>query len=230
MQNFSQKKVIAICIIVLGLLGLSLWHSTPKPLEKAELSVENKYLVPKKVVVKKATIYVSGAVNNPGLYEVKPGIRGKEAIEIAGGMTFEADPDRVNLAKICKDGTHLNVPTLSKSKLKAKIEKFNSQNLQLQSNRSTTIFANRSNNYNENSNSNYLRGNSTNFSKISKSVINLNTASQSELESLPGVGPATALKIIAYRNKYGFNNINDLLKVKGIGPAKFSKMKAQLGV
>lgn len=227
MQKFSQKKVIAICIIVLCLLGLSLWHSTPKPLEKAELSVENEYLPKKTILVKKATIYVSGAVNNPGLYEVKPGIRGKEAIEIAGGMRFDANPDRVNLAKICKDGTHLNVPTLSKSKLKAKLEKFNSRNLQFQKNTSNLYSINQNNNYNQNSNNYY---GTSNYSNYSTGVVNLNTASKSELESLPGVGPTTALKIIDYRNKHGFNNINDLLNVKGIGPAKFSKMKEHLGV
>lgn len=230
MQSFSQKKVIAICLVVLVLLGLSLWHSTPKPLEKAEISTENKYIPNKVVVIKKATIYVSGAVNKPGLYEVKPGIRGKEAIEIAGGMSFKADPDRVNLAKICKDGTHLNVPTLSKSKLKAKLASLNSSNLQVQkntANSSNAVLASEDirNNYNQSSN-NYANSYTSNNS----SVINLNTASESELENLPGVGPSTARKIIDYRNKYRFNNIDDVLKVKGIGPAKFAKMKAQLGV
>ena len=228
MQSFSQKKVIAICVVVLVLLGLSLWHSTPKPLEKAEISVENKYIPNKVVIVKKATIYVSGAVNKPGLYEVKPGIRGKEAIEIAGGMSFDADPNRVNLAKICKDGTHLNVPTLSKTKLKAKLESLNSRKAQFKENSpnlSNVNLASRSmtNNYNENSNNNYT-------SSYQSSLVNLNTASLSELETLPGVGPSTAQKIIDYRNKNRFNNIDDVLKVNGIGPAKFSKMKAQLGV
>jgi len=228
MQSFSQKKVIAICVVVLVLLGLSLWHSTPKPLEKAEISVENKYIPNKVVIVKKATIYVSGAVNKPGLYEVKPGIRGKEAIEIAGGMSFDADPNRVNLAKICKDGTHLNVPTLSKTKLKAKLESLNSRKAQFKENSpnlSNVNLASRSmtNNYNENSNNKYT-------SSYQSSLVNLNTASLSELETLPGVGPSTAQKIIDYRNKNRFNNIDDVLKVNGIGPAKFSKMKAQLGV
>lgn len=225
MQSFSQKKVIAICMVVFLLLGLSLWHSTPKPLEKAEVSAENKYVSNKVVLVKRATIYVSGAVNKPGLYEVKPGIRGKEAIEIAGGMSFQADPDRVNLAKICKDGTHLNVPTLSKTKMKAKLERLNSKKTQFQNNATDLSNGSTTNKYTQSSNNTYTSSYTADIN-----IINLNTASQSELENLPGVGPSTAQKIIAYRNKYRFNAINDVLKVKGIGPAKFAKMKAQLGV
>ena len=61
---------------------------------------------------------------------------------------------------------------------------------------------------------------------MKKSKININTATQSELETLPGIGPSTATKIINYRKENGrFNSIEDIKKVKGIGDSKFSQIK-----
>lgn len=60
----------------------------------------------------------------------------------------------------------------------------------------------------------------------SPSLININTASQAELESLPGIGPALARRIIEFRETYGpFKSIEDLKKVPGIGEAIFSRIK-----
>ena len=57
-------------------------------------------------------------------------------------------------------------------------------------------------------------------------LINLNSATPEQLDSLPGVGPSTAQKIIAYRNEHGgFRTIDELMEVPGIGPAKFEELK-----
>jgi competence protein ComEA len=56
--------------------------------------------------------------------------------------------------------------------------------------------------------------------------VDINTATVGELDTLPGIGPALAGRIIAYRQAYGsFKTIQDLLKVEGIGPSVFSKIK-----
>lgn len=58
------------------------------------------------------------------------------------------------------------------------------------------------------------------------SVVNINTATAAQLEQLPGVGPSTAAKIIAYRDKYsGFKTVDELINVSGIGPAKLEQMR-----
>lgn len=61
--------------------------------------------------------------------------------------------------------------------------------------------------------------------------VNINTANQIELETLPGIGPSTAQKIIDYRNKNGkFNSIEDIQNVKGIGDGKYGEIKDEICV
>lgn len=61
---------------------------------------------------------------------------------------------------------------------------------------------------------------------VGQGRLNVNRANESELDGLPGVGPVLAQRIIAYRNEHGnFGAVEDLQKVAGIGPAKFSELR-----
>lgn len=81
-------------------------------LEAAEQAAETRVAEPQTVYV---YVYVCGAVRTPGVVEVPEGSRAAEALELAGGMTTEADPFYVNLAEIVTDGQKLYFPTASEA-------------------------------------------------------------------------------------------------------------------
>ena len=71
--------------------------------------------------------------------------------------------------------------------------------------------------------------------KIATSVkqsypININTATITELDALPGIGPAIAQRIVEFRNTQPFTKIEDIMLVKGIGKKKFAKLKELITV
>ena len=66
---------------------------------------------------------------------------------------------------------------------------------------------------------------------LSGDVVNINTADESGLDKLPGVGPATAARIIEYRTEHGpFESPEDIKNVRGIGQAKYEKMKDKIAI
>lgn len=146
---------------------------------------------------KEIIIYIIGEVNNPGVIKIKEGQRIVDAIEKAGGATELADLTKLNLAYILSDGQKLIIPNKNE---KEEIEYvINGESSQLVSN----------------------QGAVKNNQKI-----NINTATQTELETLNGIGPSTADKIIKYREKNGkFKNINELKNISGIGESKFNGIK-----
>ncbi|MBM4158849.1 MAG: helix-hairpin-helix domain-containing protein, partial [Ignavibacteria bacterium] len=78
----------------------------------------------------------------------------------------------------------------------------------------------------EDTTKNKLKKKSKKGADLKEKSININTASKSELMLLPGVGEATAEKIIKYREEHnGFKQIEEIMEVKGIGIKKFEKMK-----
>ena len=113
-------------------------------------------------------VHVAGAVTAPGIYELAPGQRIYDAIQVAGGFLSNANPDKVNLAKRVYDGQRIWVP-----------ERKGGQN--------------------------------------QSAIVNINKANIEAFESLPGIGPSLAQRIVEYRAEHGaFQQVSDLQFVKGI--------------
>lgn len=200
-----NKKIMAVAVAVVFCLLAAFW---PHEREADVLKIEQQAVTASEKEEAKITVYVSGAVVNPGLHEIASGSRAVEAIAAAGGMTEEANKDKVNLAKICKDGMQVNVPRLS-AKERRRLVSANTPTSSAEAAEQNSAFYNAA---------------QTDETALTDKV-HLNTATAEELETLPGVGAVTAQRIVEYRSAHGFARIEDLMNVKGIGQAKFKKMQ-----
>lgn len=152
-------------------------------------------------------VHVVGAVPRPGLYEFPQGARVQNAIDAAGGLLAQANADALNLAAPLVDGQKLEVPYKDGGGAASSQE----GEVELPSSSQP-----------ESTPSDLQETPSTGVSDL----ININTASFEELDSLPGIGPTIAQRIIDYRAQNGpFSAIEDLMNVSGIGPATFEKLK-----
>jgi len=144
-------------------------------------------------------VHITGAVQQPGVYTLPKGSRVGDAIEAAGGLSPDANEQTLNLAAFIQDGERIHVP--AKESLPT-----SSQSGQP----SDSVFG----------------GNDGSSAGTISILVDINTAGQVELESLPGIGPVTAEKIIAFRETNGpFISIEDIQNVPGIGPVTFEKIK-----
>ena len=153
-------------------------------------------------------VYVCGEVISPGVYELPEGSRIYEAVAAAGGMKEGADPDFINQAAVLEDGEKLKIYSLDEtSSMEETLD-------------GTTAGTGSSGSGNT---GNSGAGN-TGSGKTSK--INLNTADESTLMTLPGIGEAKAKAIISFRKESGgFETIEDIMKVSGIKNSVFDKIK-----
>lgn len=146
-------------------------------------------------------VHVIGAVPRPGLYEFAEGTRVQDAIDAAGGLLASANVDAVNLAALLTDGQQLNIPYKDgevPTEVPAVLELPGSSSSATESPSDPT----------------------------NTDLININTASLEELDTLPGIGPTTAQRIIDYRTTNGpFTTIDEIMDVSGIGPSTFDAMK-----
>ena len=155
-------------------------------------------------------IHVAGAVVRPGVYTVSSSARVVDAVKAAGGATSRADLERINLAQTIIDTEQIFVPFHSSRTTKITVAP------RLRPSRTTVPSA-----------LPIVGVPSTTATPL----INLNSATSDQLDTLPGVGPSTAKAIISYRNRKGpFGKVEDLLNVPGIGPSKVAAIRDQVTV
>lgn len=204
-DNFNKKqKIIIISIISISLIIIYFVYNRKNDefIESEEgLNINEDKIIDEEKKETTYIIHISGAVNNEGVYKINENSRISDAIELAGGLKEDADISKINLAYKLEDGMKIFIPNINDNK-------------EYEENDITEEFIEYQN----------KSDNTNNNSKNSK--VNINTATQTQLETLPGIGPSTALKIINYRIEKGkFSKIDDIKNVSGIGNGKFDKIK-----
>lgn len=146
-------------------------------------------------------VHVTGAVENPGVIELSEGARVIDVVARAGGATDDADLAAVNLAREVVDGEQIHLPRVGEEPPAPAPGAAGAA-------------------------SPGGAGGAT-----AGAVVNINSASSAELETLPGVGPALAGRIIAWREQNGpFRSVDELLAVSGIGEKTLSGFRDQIGI
>lgn len=217
MHKFNKKQKIIFGTIIIIIIASLLYYIYAKD-EEEELipydrelenvtndEINNKEETEEKVITK-IMVHVSGSVNKEGIIELDENSRIADAIEMAGGLKEDADISKINLAYILEDGMKVHIPSKN----------------------DTEVIEDNTSSYIE---SKSIEDKSKSTESKTTSIVNINTASQSQLETLPGIGPSTALKIINYRNENGkFKTIEDIKNVSGIGESKFNNIKNLISV
>ena len=150
------------------------------------------------------------------------GSRIVDAINAAGGTTVKANVSKVNLVFALEDGMKVNIPNNNDLKNNPDFEYITMASGDGASDEGSGNGG--SGDYG--SGSGGSSSGSVGGFDGGINIVNINSATQTELESLPGIGPSLALKIINYRKEKGkFSSIEDIKNVSGIGERKFEELK-----
>lgn len=173
-------------VVILMVIG---WTRSPQPtLSLPEWDAPEETNTPQ---IQYIYVDIKGAVHLPGVYKVQQSARVFEVVNLAGGLTEDADVNAVNLSRILGDQTVVYIPTVAEG---------------------------------------YPNISDLEDEEI-EGVININTASLEELQTLPGIGPATAQKIIDYREENGpFETTEDIMNVSGIGESTYAEIASRIVV
>ncbi|MDD4170435.1 MAG: helix-hairpin-helix domain-containing protein [Desulfotomaculaceae bacterium] len=163
--------------------------------------------------VKEFKVHVTGAVAKPGVYQILQGARIIDAVNMAV-PTGEADLDSLKLAAPVTDGQTITVPY----KVSSPGNPASTTGYTTGASRELTS---------ETGRNPYIPSQGANSAvSAADGLVNINTANLSQLDTLPGIGPAIAQRIIQYRETNGpFNTVEDLKNVSGIGDKKFESLK-----
>jgi competence protein ComEA len=184
------------------------------PASEARTQVELGAVQPATIIQPQAQVLITGAVKTPGIYRVPKGLLVYDLIQRAGGLTPDADVAPGLLAKALPDGGEVHIPRA--------IPHVGEQN---RASEPSSAGAGSSDDKTVSS----RHKNKKNKKKGPLTPITLNTATVAQLDTLPGVGPKLAARIVAYRQEHGpFARIEDLRKVSGMGGKRFEDIKGYL--
>jgi competence protein ComEA len=195
----QPRAFVVVCSLLALVVGGLIGYFTPRGAAEAAIAVAT----PDYTATPEPTptplllrVHVSGAVNDPDVYQLVQGSIVRDAIEAAGGGAEEADLERINLAMELADQMQVYVPREGEASVPLQSSSVASPGGGGQA-----------------------------------GLININVASLQELDTLPGVGPVTAQRIVDYREAHGaFQRVEDIQNVSGIGPSRFEAIREQITV
>ncbi len=184
-----------------------------------------------------AYVYVCGAVKQPGVYRASTGSRVNAAIALAGGLASNADATRINLARRVVDGERVYVPRAGETLTPALLDNgLGGSGVSASSIDGAAGSGATTNGYSGDAAGSGATGQDGSGASDpntgrgpawrSDGRLNLNLATAADLDTLPGIGPAYAARILDYRQQHnGFTDAGQLGNVRGIGPKTLAKLK-----
>lgn len=161
-------------------------------------------------------VYVVGGVKAPGIVTIEKGQMIYDAVILAGGLTAEADADDINMVYRLNENVMLYIKSEEEAEQEEKTAKGANAVIVKESGGSAIVIGD---------------GDDEDISEVKPRLVNINNADIAELDTLPGIGEATARDIIAFREKNdGFRKIEDIMKVPRIKQARFESIKDYITV
>lgn len=213
-----NRNVVFIVLALLAAIGAAVFYvrqPTQEPIaiipaqETTEPTPAATLPPPPTPTLAPVRIYITGAVQNSDVYFLPAGSIVKDVVEAAGGFTPNANRDGINLALELQDQQQIHVPVEGEDNPPPPIQ-------------GGPMDAPKTDESQQNPGQ---------TQSAPGGVVNLNTATQDQLDTLPGIGPAIAKRIIEYRDSIGsFTAIDQITQVSGIGESTFAKIKEQITV
>ena len=216
LENLTKKqKTIVFIIAVVVAIGMIYFIYSKNQVDD-NINLENDILVSENSTKDSSKetssddeviVHVTGSVKSPGVVKLKEGSRIEDAIEAAGGLTENADISKVNLAFVVEDGTKIRIPSSLDEDVGDGdvVDSGSGENIVVEEN--------------------------TTSSGKNGQIVNINKATVTELETLPGIGASLAGRIVEYRSQNGkFASVEDIKNVSGIGESKFNSIRDFISV
>jgi competence protein ComEA len=198
----KYRSHIYLTLALVSVFGLYLFYERrPQPEAIQLVEATGTAAAPTATPTRAIRVHVVGAVAAPGVYVLGEDARIIDAVQAAGGLTEEADPEGVNLADHICDGQQIRAPLREATPRPSLTPMPQSA------------------------------GTSGGAATGATGLINLNTATAAQLEQLPGIGPVLAARIVDDREQYGpFATVDEIMRVSGIGEAILARIRDQATV
>lgn len=176
-------------------------------------------------------VFVCGAVAQEGVYELPAGSRVYQAVEAAGGYAADADTSYINQADPVTDAQKLEIPTVEEAEKLREEAALAAENRQAETDAESGSGPDGAAAGYANNGAGQMNNSAGQADDAAARLININTADEATLQTLPGIGAAKAASIVRYREANGgFSSIEEIKKVSGIGDITYENIKGCITV